>query len=129
MSLQENGKIIISSLPEMLEGQVAILSSGYLSASESLKVLDSLKQSKLFRKDQSSYTLYPNKDLGRFIDKNNIGKENVLKSTLLQKLIEDGNSQIINKDLLGGYHFNGNFNNASFLIKALKILLSIITVF
>ena len=122
MSLQENGKIIISSLPEMLEGQVAILSSGYLSASESLKVLDSLKQSKLFRKDQSSYTLYPNKDLGRFIDKNNIGKENVLKSTLLQKLIEDGNSQIINKDLLGGYHFNGNFNNANCLIKALKML-------
>ena len=122
MSLQENGKVIISSLPEMLEGQVAILSSGYLSASESLKVLDSLKQSKLFRKDQSSYTLYPNKDLGRFIDKNNIVKENVLKSTLLQKLIEDGNTQIINKDLLGGYHFNGNFNNANCLMKALKRL-------
>ena len=122
MSIKGNDKAIISNLPEMLEGQVAILSSGYLSATESLKVLDSLKQSKLFRVDQSSYILYPNKDLGRFIEKNNISKENVLKSILLQKLIEDGNYQIVNKDLLGGYHFNENFNNANCLKKALKIL-------
>jgi len=122
ISLEGSDKVSISNLPEMLEGQVAILSSGFLSPSESLKVLDSLKQSKLFREDQFSYTLYPNKDLGRFVDKNTIAKESVLKSTLLQKLIENGNTKVINKDLLGEYHFNGNFNNANSLINALKAL-------
>ena len=56
----------------MLEGQVAVLSSGYLSSKENLEVLDALKSSKLFRDDQYSYILYPNKDLGLFLNKNTI---------------------------------------------------------
>ena len=54
----------------MLEGQVAVLSSGYLSAKESLDVLDGLKNSKLFRADQYSYILYPNKELKGFMERN-----------------------------------------------------------
>ena len=58
--------LTISYLSEMLEGQVAVLSSGYLSASEELDVLNALKKSKLFRDDQYSYMLYPNKKLKGF---------------------------------------------------------------
>ena len=36
-------EITIDRLSEMLEGQVGVLSSGYLSEEESLSVLDSLK--------------------------------------------------------------------------------------
>lgn len=43
MTLESEDEISISYLSEMLEGQVAVLSSGYLSSQEALKVLDGLK--------------------------------------------------------------------------------------
>ena len=122
MTLENEEEISISYLPEMLEGQVAVLSSGYLSSAASLELLDSLKASALFRPDQYSYILYPNKELSRFRDKNNILKTDVNKSSLLKQLIKDGNSQIVEKDCLGNYHFNASFNNANILKQRLKEL-------
>jgi hypothetical protein len=122
MTVNGSDKVSISHLPEMLEGQVAVLSSGYLSAKESLEVLDALKASALFRPDQYSYILYPNKELPRFVNKNNISKEKVAASPLLTKLVKDNNNQVLSKDLRGDYHFNGNFNNVDSLQAALKAL-------
>ncbi|WP_460218637.1 hypothetical protein [Psychroserpens sp. MEBiC05023] len=119
MSLVNDSEVSISHLDEMLEGQVAALSSGYLSGVESLKVLDAMKQSKLFREDQYSYLLYPNKELPRFMQKNTIPESAVKDSQLLTKLVDDGNAQIITRDIEGKYHFNGNFNNANSLKEAL----------
>lgn len=121
MSTHDEG-ISISQLSEMLEGQVAVLSSGYLSSEEAGKVLDALRNSALYRKDQNSYMLYPNKELPRFLEKNNIPVSSFRKSKLLQKLVEDGDMQLILRDLKGGYHFNGNFRNASDLKVALESL-------
>ncbi len=115
-------KISISRLDEMLEGQVAALSSGYLSSEDCLSVLDAMKESKLFREDQYSYLLYPNKDLPGFLQKNNIPKEKVEKSPLLKQLIEDGDKRIIECDVNGLYHFNGDFKNAADLENALEDL-------
>jgi hypothetical protein len=122
MTVENDKEVSISYLSEMLEGQVAVLSSGYLSSKEVLNVLDALKNSKLFRKDQYSYILYPNKELPKFIDKNNISKEAVSKSELLSALVANNNIQIIEKDCFGEYHFNGNFKNAADLEKALVSL-------
>ena len=122
MTVEADGGIEISALPEMLEGQVAVLSSGLLNSSESLEVLDALKASALFREDQYSYVLYPNKSLPRFLDKNNIAPETVAGSTLLSKLVADENIDIVTKDCLGGFHFNGNFNNVNALRAALRTL-------
>ena len=121
MTVTENG-VSISYLDEMLEGQVAVLSSGYLSAKSSLEVLDSMKHSRLFRTDQYSYILYPNKQLPRFVDKNSIPKGKIEKSELLQLLLKEGNNQVVEQDVNGNYHFNGNFNNAQFLKEELKQL-------
>lgn len=115
MTIESNKEVSISYLPEMLEGQVAVLSAGYLSPKEALKVLDGMKASALFREDQYSYILYPNKELARFNEKNVIPNASVENSKLLTRLIEDNNTQIINKDVLGKYHFNANFNNANSL--------------
>ena len=120
MTLEDDAEISISYLSEMLEGQVAVLSSGYLSAQEALDVLDGLKRSSLFREDQYSYILYPNKDLPRFTEKNSIPKEAVAKSELLTQLVSDGNVQLIDRDINGVHHFNGNFKNANDLQTALK---------
>lgn len=112
----------ISHLDEMLEGQVAVLSSGSLSADEALAVLDGMKESALFRPDQYSYILYPNKDLPGFLERNNIPAPAVEKSKLLQRLVEAGNRDVISQDVEGQYHFHGNFKNAKDLRQALDRL-------
>lgn len=120
MTLESKEEVSISYLSEMLEGQVAVLSSGHLSSKEALNVLDGLKNSSLFRADQYSYLLYPNKSLPLFVEKNSIPEEVVFKNKLLQKLVNDQNSLIVEKDINGNYHFNGNFKNASDLKEALN---------
>lgn len=121
----ENG-ISISCLSEMLEGQVAVLSSEYLSAKEVENLLDSLKVSNLYRADQNSYILYPNKNLPKFLEKNNIPAASISKSELLKHLINGGEetraalSVLIEKDINGNFHFNGNFRNAGSLKTALE---------
>lgn len=122
MTVENDQEVSIAYLSEMLEGQVAVLSAEYLSSEEALKVLDALKDSALFREDQYSYILYPNKDLPLFREKNTIPEESVLQSELLQQLVADGNVQIVEKDINGKYHFNGNFRNANDLSAALEQL-------
>lgn len=122
MTVKNKEEITISYLPEMLEGQVAVLSANYLSSENSLELLNSLKNSALFRADQYSYILYPNKELSRFTNKNNILKDDVNKSSLLKKLVKDGNAQIVEVDCLGECHFNSNFNNSESLKQALDEL-------
>lgn len=123
MSMNDDG-ISISRLDEMLEGQVAVLSSGLLSPEEARTVLDALRNSSLYRKDQNSYILYPNKQLPGFLEKNNIPEELVKKSRLLTQLLKDNNLRIINRDVNGAFHFNGDFRNAGDLKKALDQLKS-----
>ncbi|MFY9242397.1 MAG: hypothetical protein WAO74_05155 [Polaribacter sp.] len=122
MTIENAEEVSISYLSEMLEGQVAALSSGYLTPTQALGLLDGLKASALFRPDQYSYILYPNKDLPRFTKKNNIPAKKVENSKLLQKLVADQNRQLVEKDVLGNFHFNGNFNNANSVKNALANL-------
>lgn len=118
----DNESVVISHLSEMLEGQVAAFSSGILSGKEALPILDALRASDLYRADQNSYILYPNKELPKFLEKNNVPKEKVKQSVLLNKMLGDNNYNIINQDVKGGYHFNGNFHNANDLSDALNQL-------
>ncbi|WP_299887202.1 hypothetical protein [uncultured Lacinutrix sp.] len=122
MTVENDSEISMSYLEEMLEGQVASLSSGYLTSIETLAVLDAMKNSKLFRSDQYSYLLYPYKDLKGFIERNKIPKESINKSIVLQELLGNNNVQVIEKDTRGDYHFNGNFKNANDLSQALNSL-------
>jgi cyanate lyase len=122
MTVNNDNTISISYLSEMLEGQVAVLSSGYLNGKETLNVLNALKESKLFRKDQYSYLLYPFKELKGFLDRNTISEDAVLSSKLFQEMLKDNNVQIIEKDVNGAYHFNGNFKNANDVTEALEKL-------
>ncbi|MBV6428957.1 MAG: hypothetical protein KIPDCIKN_03494 [Haliscomenobacter sp.] len=120
VTVEENAAHV-APLGEMLEGQVAALSSGSLSAEESLQVLDALRASALYRADQNSYLLYPNKDLPGFLKKNTIS-EDLLKSALpYPKLSEGAYGPVLEKDLHGNYHFNGNFKNANDLEAALDL--------
>ena len=119
MSVEGEG-ISVSYLNEMLEGQVAVLSSGYLKPEAALAVMDALRKSALYREDQYSYILYPDKNLPRFVVKNTIPAKKVRASDLLTRLVEDGNRQLIEQDINGDFHFNGNFINAGSVKEALK---------
>ena len=99
MTVENDGGVSISYLEEMLEGQVAALSSGYLDSKTCLEILDGMKGSKLFREDQYSYLLYPNKELKGFMERNRIPKQSIEKSSLAMKLVEQSNSKIVDKDI------------------------------
>ena len=108
----KGGKIEIEYLQEMLEGQVALLSSGLLEPEEALGVLKALRKSRMYEPKQNSYMLYPNKELAAFEDKNIIKSIDVEE---LRGLIAKTQGSILYADCNGKYHFNGEFRNVSFL--------------
>ena len=120
MSLDVEGEVQIERLYEMLEGQVAVLSSGYLNPREAVALLDKLKSSALYRQDQQSYMLYPNRELPRFMEKNLVPAGLINQSPLLLKLLKDGDENIIRKDIFGNCHFNGDFRNGKDVADAIQ---------
>ena len=118
ISISEN-KTSIEYLDEQLEGQVGVLSSGYLNPQQVIDLLNALRKSKLYREDQNSYILYPFKNLPGFLQKNTLSAGKVEQSKLLSKLVADNNVSIIERDITGKYHFNGGLRNAFELEAAL----------
>ena len=110
----------VENLPEMLEGQVAVLSSGYLGASESLELLDALGSSRIYRSDQNSYVLYPYRKLQPFAEKNFIPAALVQDSEWMKNQLASSRGDFIEQDVNGGVHFNGGFRNAQELRGALQ---------
>nr|NIU24719.1 hypothetical protein [candidate division KSB1 bacterium] len=104
------------------EGQVAILSSGLLTPKEALALLQSLKHSDLYRADQHSYMLYPNRRLPGFLQKNNVAPEKVSDSALTMKLVEEEDRRLLVRDEAGVFHFNGRFHNANDVSRVLDDL-------
>jgi hypothetical protein len=123
MSVTAGGEwIVIRRLGLMLEGQVAILNSGCLSPIACLRLLQALRQSKLYRADQRAYILYPDKVLPRFLEKNNIPKKAVASCQLFRQLLADGNRQLVGTDVEGGCHFHGSIRNAADVRRILAVL-------
>ena len=122
MKVTDSGEIVIRRLYEMLEGQVAVLSSGALPPRECIALLDALRRSSLYRADQNSYVLYPDRRLPRFHEKNNIPAAELEKSPLLSELLRRGDRSVVVRDARGVAHFNAGFRNAGLLRKALEEL-------
>jgi hypothetical protein len=120
MTVVGDDELKLSHLYEMLEGQVAVLSSGYLNTPQVIKVLDALRKSKLYREDQNSYVLYPDRQLPLFNKKNTISSDDINKSALINLLVENGNHEIIVKDNNGNLHFNGDIKNSKILHEKLN---------
>lgn len=115
----DKGTIAISHLYEMLEGQVAVLSSRCLDAEQAANLLDAMRQSALYREDQRSYMLYPARKRASFLDMNNLPKE-ALSLPIVQRLLAHRATDILTLDCIGKVHFSANFNNADFLLRAIQ---------
>ncbi len=112
----------VSHLYEMLEGQVAILSSGMLSAEESLALLHSLRHSSLYQADQNSYLLYPDRVLPGLFERNSLALDQVRDVALFAKLIDGNDTSLVVRDIDGVYHFNALFHNVHDVDQALELL-------
>jgi hypothetical protein len=120
VKINDRGEIGVRHLYEMLEGQVAILNSGYLSVEDSIVLLSSLRKSSLYRKDQSSYLLYPDRCLSNFTEKNIIPKELFEQSQFLKNLVDQNDKSLVVRDVDGNVHFNSKFRNVAYLKQVLN---------
>ncbi len=109
-------------LQVMLEGQVAILSSGLLTHQESVDLLHALRTSSLYCAPQHSYLLYPDKTLPRFLDKNLVSPERAATCPLIDVLVRAGDRSLILRDLNGDYRFAPGIHNARDIETALSRL-------
>ena len=107
----------VTSLYEMLEGQVAVLSARYLSAEQAADLLDAMRRSPLYREDQQSYMLYPARRRPAFLEMNNLPDE-AKDLPVVQKYL----GTILKQDCDGGIHFDARFRNANNLPDELKDL-------
>ena len=114
--------VSVEPLSAMLEGQVAVLSSGALSGREALSVLAALRHSEMYRGDQHSYLLYSGRALPGFQEKNTIPAAQAERSRLFGKLVADANTDLVERDVKGAFHFNGLFQNIRDVRAALERL-------
>ena len=105
----------VEPLYEMLEGQVAVLSSDVLSGQERADVIDALFASQMYRADQRSFMLYPARHLPSFLDKNVMPAESVRGNPLLAALLEAGDCSVIAVDVDGRFRFSAAFTNRDHL--------------
>jgi hypothetical protein len=115
----------VGTLYLMLEGQVAALSSGTIPAVKAVKLLETLFNSDLFRPDQNSFLLYPDRKLPGFLEKNRVPAETVEAIPLLQRMQEQGDRRIMERDAGGTYRFNSELTNVGDLDSRLDALAAV----
>lgn len=111
-----DNQITVDNLYPMLEGQVAVLSSGALKPEQAVEVVDALFASAIYRQDQKTFMLYPDRAQTRFLNKNVVPAQQVESIELLQIMLEKGDKRIIEEDVSGTYRFNPNLTNVGDLM-------------
>jgi hypothetical protein len=119
------GRVEIDDLYPMLEGQVAVLNSGSTSPDEAVALLDALFDSDMYREDQNSFMLYPDRHLPGFLDKNCLPVESVHSIPLLRRMLESGDTRLVCVDGEGRHRFNADFANVGDLNTRLDTLSAI----
>lgn len=106
----------------MLEGQVAALSSGAIAPDAACDMLDALFDSDMYRTDQQSFMLYPDRELPSFLQRNLISETEVAAIPILLRMLDTGDVRIVYRDSSGNYRFNADFRNVNDLNNMLTTL-------
>ncbi|MBM4011638.1 MAG: hypothetical protein FJ286_09705 [Planctomycetes bacterium] len=101
----------IGRLELMLEGQVAALSSGLLDDDAALALLEALRRSPLFRTDQRSYMLQPERDLTPFLERNRLPAEWRKRCPGLAARVAAGSTDVVVLDARGDARFHADLTN------------------
>lgn len=114
--------LAIDDLYPMLEGQVAALSAGVLKPTEAIEVINSLFNSAVYREDQNSFMLYPDRNLPSFLNKNIIDIEQCNEIPVLANMLANNDSTIVEQDADGTYRFNSAYKNVADVIADIELL-------
>ncbi len=95
----------------MLEGQVSILESGLLGDGDAVDLLRALRASSMYRPDQHTYLLYPDRDLTPFLERNTLAGEPPLRDPSL-----------FVADRSGAWHFQADLSTVGDLERRLDRL-------
>ena len=109
-------------LAPMLEGQVAVLSAGLLSHTEVVGLMTALRGSPLYRADQQSYLLYPDRQFPGFLERNVIPATGIAGCPLLQDLSAAGDARLVLGDGDGHHRFHPDLVNDAKLEERLQVL-------
>jgi hypothetical protein len=112
----------LAPLDEMLEGQVAAISSGRLSSAQVISLVEVMYASRLYRADQQSFMLYPKRELPAFAQRNRVPEHLVSENPLMRALQDSEDRSIIAPDADGVLRFHADFQNAAALDAALHRL-------
>ena len=112
LHLDPNEKLAsIEYLGPMLEGQVAVLSSKALSATEAKALLESLRNSDLYCENRKSYILYSDRRLPAFLDYNKVDAQSAKEISALAYMIEQEDQRIIEASPDNCFRFNSSIRN------------------
>ena len=112
----------IRHLPEMLEGQVAALSSGVLSPEECADLIESLFRSDLHRDDLDTFVLQPARHIPALLDKGLVPDPVQVDLPLLRELAESGDRRLVELDESGTMRFAGSLVNGRDVVRVLDEL-------
>jgi hypothetical protein len=118
------GSLEVETLYPMLEGQVAVLSSGAIAPAEAVRVIEALFRSDIYRADQHSFMLYPDRKLPGFLEKNRIPAELIADIPLIDRMLSSGDERIIVRDAEGCYRFSAEFRNVDDMHAELTLLIA-----
>ena len=120
---QEDPSVVeVSHLCEMLEGQVAALSTRKMQPTEAIELVEKMYDSPLFRADQNSFLLYPDRVLPGFRDRNVIPSERAQGIELIRRQLEGGETSLVSQCARGQYHFHWEIQRESDLLECLESL-------
>ncbi len=112
----------VRALDVMLEGQVAVLSSGLVGAPEATELLAQLFASPLYSPEQKSFLLYPDKPLPSFLERNRIPADLAARVPLVVALLAASDTSVLDRDADGVLRFHADFSNARDVADALDRL-------
>ncbi len=109
----------VDPLGPMLEGQVAVLSSGILDGRAALDVVDALYESAMYRADQRTFMLYPATSRPPFLARNTLTAAHLADAPFLATPLDERWRRVFAVDRRGGLHFRPACANGAELHVAL----------
>ena len=95
----------------MLEGQVAVLSAGAIAPERAGDIVKALFDSSIYRADQRSFMLYPDRELPGFLEKNRIPSDEAAAIPLLRDMLARGDERLVVRDARDTCRFNADLSN------------------
>jgi len=111
--------LTVNHLYPMLEGQVAALSAGSIGLDEAADVVESLFASAIYRADQDSFMLYPDRELPGFLQRNRLPEDHVTAIPLLATMLDKGDGRVVTRDAEDCLRFSPDFTNVGAVNAAL----------